>query len=121
MEETYLPPFSNEENRALDNIFKELQVKLTAKSKDLLDYTDTISALNEHVSRAQREVSLATEKLVARSKQFSTDEHLYQLSLRNTVCDGIVLLVTFYTSRWHNQSSRSSLGKPFGLYLTGLT
>ena len=84
-DDTSLPAFANAGNRALDTETRSLHKQLQVADEELLDNTDTVSVLLEHLGKAKRDVRLASARLADSSNRFSTDEHLYQLSLRQLV------------------------------------
>ena len=81
----FLPAFANDENKALSAEIKRLQEHLGTTGSSLLDNTDTISVLHEHLGRIQRDVKLASQKLLDLSQGFDKNEHSHQLDLRNLV------------------------------------
>ena len=83
--ETSLPAFANAGNRALGSEIQSLYNQLQGTDEELLDNTDTTSVLLEHLGKAKRDVRLASERLGDSSNKFSTDQHVYQLSLRQLV------------------------------------
>jgi len=72
-------------NRALADGINALRKQLWAASSVLLDNRDTISVLAQHVGKTQRDVYLASHKLTQLSQEFSSDEHVHQMELRNLV------------------------------------
>ena len=84
-DDTSLPVFANAGNRALGSEIRSLHKQLQVTDEELLDNTDTITVLLEHLGKAKRDVRLASERLADSSNKFCTDEHLYQLSLRQLV------------------------------------
>lgn len=82
---SFLPRFASSSNRALDSEVTLLKAEIQAVEKELLDHTDTITVLKEHVGKAQKEVVLASFKLAENSRDFETEEHLHQLDARTLV------------------------------------
>ena len=81
----FLPEFANTDNRKLAADVERLQEHLELANYSLLDNTDTIVVLHEHLRRIQRDVQLASQKLVNLSRDFCTDEHKHQMELRHLV------------------------------------
>ncbi len=79
----FLPAFSNQANRALAAEIDRLQKHLGTADNNLLDNTDTIKVLHEHLGRIQRDVQLASQKLTNLSQGFCKDEHNHQMDLRH--------------------------------------
>lgn len=82
---SFLPKFASDANRRLDAHISQLKRQLRGLESSLLDHTDTISVLKEHVGRAQKDVIIASLKLAENSKAFAQEEHLYQLDTRTLV------------------------------------
>lgn len=81
----FLPAFANDENKAVSAEIRRLQEHLGTADSSLLDNTDTISVLHEHLGRIQRDVNLASQRLIDLSQRFDKNEHGHQMDLRNLV------------------------------------
>ena len=81
----FLPDFANDINRRLADDIMGLQGHLGRANSSLLDNTDTIGVLNEHLGKNKRDVRLASEKLISLSQGFCKNEHKHQMDLRHLV------------------------------------
>lgn len=80
-----LPEFANERNQQLAAEIAGHRESLIATERSLLDNTDTIGLLVEHLGRTKRDVEMASRKLMAQSQAFSKKEHEHQMDLRHLV------------------------------------
>lgn len=85
MEPSFIPTFANNKSVQLGTEVKALRKELKDAEAELLDNTETICVLKQHVNKELKEVDLASKALAEKSKQFSVEEHLHQLSLRALV------------------------------------
>ena len=81
----FLPAFASEENKGLAGALVVLRKDVGSAHDQLLDNTDTINVLQEHLKNIRRDVQLASHKLVGLSQAFCKDEHSHQMDLRHLV------------------------------------
>ncbi|CAG9467503.1 unnamed protein product [Pedinophyceae sp. YPF-701] len=74
--DSFLPPFANAENKALDRQIKSLERELESGGLDLEESGDRIKIMGEHLKNVRNEIQYTQSRLEAKKKELSTEEHL---------------------------------------------
>ena len=75
----FLPSFANAENRLLDEQVRAMQQQLQEASFELLDNTDRVEVMAEHLTKVQHEMAHSQLRLASRNEEVASERHLQQL------------------------------------------
>ncbi|GAX79427.1 hypothetical protein CEUSTIGMA_g6868.t1 [Chlamydomonas eustigma] len=81
---SHLPPFANDENKALDKAVRDLEKQLEQTESLLSENGDRIGIMNEHLSNVQQELKYTQSRVEAKTKEIETESHLQALAERET-------------------------------------
>ena len=79
---SFLPPFANAANKALDSYIKGKEQELEATGLGIEECTDRITVMTEHLSNVQQELVYTQSRVDVKKKEIGTEDHLKQLSTR---------------------------------------
>jgi len=71
-----LPPFANEENRALDAVIRDLEKKLELEGGTLEETNDRMQVMSEHLKNVRQEIQYTQSRLEVKEKELSTEDHI---------------------------------------------
>lgn len=77
-----LPPFANEENKALYRAVGALEHELEKTDGLLKENGERIAIMNEHLNNVQQELQYTQSRVEARNKEAETESHLQALAQR---------------------------------------
>jgi len=78
-----LPPWANEENRAISALVRKKEQMLQKSQKDVQETVDRIGIMAEHLKNVRQEHVHTQALLDAKAREIATEEHLRKLSERN--------------------------------------
>lgn len=78
---SFLPPFANAENRALDAKIRELEKNLEREEAGLEESGDRMLVMSEHLKNVRQEIQYTQSRLEAKDKELTTEDHLKILLL----------------------------------------
>ena len=77
-----LPPFSDEESKALHQEIKLLEQRRDAAAKSARSHKERISVINDHLHSIRQEIEHTNSLVAAKKEEVDTEEHLSSLSQR---------------------------------------
>ncbi|KAL6756441.1 hypothetical protein V8C86DRAFT_2647977 [Haematococcus lacustris] len=83
-EDSTLPPFANDENRALDAAIRALEKQLERADAAHDENKDRINIMMEHLANVQQELKYTQSRVESKVKEIETEQHLKQLAERET-------------------------------------
>ena len=84
--QAFLPSFASLENRLLDEQVRAAQQQLQDASFELMDTTDRVEVMAEHLVKVQHEMVHSQLRLSSRKEELASEKHLQQLLKRERVC-----------------------------------
>lgn len=79
-QDTFLPPFANAENRALDSAIRAKERQLEDIEGDAEENADRVTVMQEHLRNVNQEVQFTQSRAGAKAKELETEEHMFRLS-----------------------------------------
>ncbi|MEW5311178.1 MAG: hypothetical protein WDW38_002914 [Sanguina aurantia] len=79
---SFLPPFANVENKQLDANVRELEKQLEVAESALMENSDRIKIMDEHLTNVQQELKYTQTRVESRGKEVETEAHLKALAER---------------------------------------
>lgn len=78
--DTFLPPFANAENKALDGVVREKQRALDALREDTEENRDRVVVMREHLKNVNQELIYTQSRCDAKKKEMDTEAHMKRMS-----------------------------------------
>lgn len=79
---SFLPPFANAENKALDAQVQRLEKQLQQVDAALEEHGGRVGVMHEHLKNVQQELTYTESRVEAENKEIETENHLKQLAER---------------------------------------
>mmetsp|Transcript_9124 Transcript_9124/g.17160 ORF Transcript_9124/g.17160 Transcript_9124/m.17160 type:complete len:907 (-) Transcript_9124:51-2771(-) len=79
---SFLPPFANAENKALDSEVRDLERQLEATDVGLEENSDRVGIMEEHLKNVQQELKYTQNRVESKNKEIETENHLQSLADR---------------------------------------
>ena len=80
MDESFLPPFANAENRALDRAIREKERTLDVIEDETEESRDRVGVMAEHLKAVQQELVFTQSRVESKAKEAETERHMKRMS-----------------------------------------
>jgi len=80
VDESFLPPFANAENRALDRAIREKERTLDVIEDETEESRDRVGVMAEHLKAVQQELVFTQSRVESKAKEAETERHMKRMS-----------------------------------------